>query len=74
MLKIEPNIADFDGFYEALVGLHRNLTPEQSQLVNSKLILLLANHIGDRVLDQAIAKAVQGAKPAGNENTISAVV
>ena len=43
--------------------------------MNSKLILLLANHIGDRVvLDQAIAKAVQGAKPAGNENTISAVV
>ena len=40
MLKIEPNIADFDGFYEALVGLHRNLTPEQSQLVNSKLISL----------------------------------
>ena len=75
MLKIEPNIADFDGFYEALVGLHRNLTPEQSQLVNSKLILLLANHIGDRVvLDQAIAKAVQRVKPAGHENTISAVV
>ena len=75
MLKLEPNIADFDGFYEALVGLHRNLTPERSQLVNSKLILLLANHIGDRVvLDQAIAKAVQGAKPAGNENTISPVV
>jgi len=39
------------------------------------LILLLANHIGDRVvLDQAIAKAVQGVKPAGHENTISAVV
>ena len=75
MLKIEPNIADFDGFYEALVGLHRNLTREQSRLVNSKLILLLANHIGDRVvLDQAIAKAVQGVKPAGHENTISAVV
>ena len=75
MLKIEPNIADFDGFYEALVGLHRNLTPEQSRLVNSKLILLLANHLGDRVvLDQVIAKAVQRVKPAGHENTISAVV
>src|SRR5258705_8904839 len=75
MLNTEPNIADFDGFYEVLVGLHRNLTPQQSQLVNSKLLLLLANHIGDRaVLDQAIAKALQGVKAAGRENTISAVV
>ena len=76
ILKLEPNIAVFRRLLQkTLVGLHRNLTPEQSQLVNSKLILLLANHIGDRVvLDQAIAKAVQGAKPAGNKNAMSAVV
>lgn len=59
-LNLEPNIAAPDDFYEALVDLHRDLTAEESRLVNAKLILLLANHIGDRtVLDAAIAKAHQ---------------
>ena len=74
MLNTDPNIADPDGFYEALVGIHRDLTPEQSRLVNAKLILLLANHIGDlTVLRQAIAKARQGVAPAGQDGTVRAV-
>lgn len=36
-----------DDFYEALIDTHRDLTDEQSALVNARLILLLANHIGD---------------------------
>ena len=60
-LNTEPNIAAPDDFYEALVALHRDLTPDQSRLVNAKLILLLANHIGDRtVLDAALVKARAG--------------
>ena len=46
-LNIEPAIARADDFYEALIDTHRDLTLEQSQVVNAKLILLLANHIGD---------------------------
>ena len=46
-LNIEPAIARADDFYEALINTHRDLTLEQSQVVNAKLILLLANHIGD---------------------------
>jgi hypothetical protein len=47
-----------DDFYQALIDLHRGLTDEQSQLVNARLILLLANHIGDgEVLREAIATA-----------------
>ncbi len=65
MLNTEPNIAP-DDFYEALVELHRDLTPQQSHLVNAKLILLLANHIGDwGVLRGAMTKARQGIAPAG---------
>ena len=61
-LNTEPNIADPDGFYDALVAMHRDLTPEQSRLVNAKLILLLANQIGDRaVLDAAMEMACAGA-------------
>lgn len=57
-LKLEPRIADPDGFYEKLIDLHQGLTPDQSSRVNAKLILLLANHVGDRaVLDEAMAIA-----------------
>ncbi len=61
MLNTEPNIAAPDDFYEALIDLHRDLTPEQSAAVNARLILLLANHIGDaQVLAQAMARAKSG--------------
>ena len=47
-----------DDFYEALINTHRDLTDEQSALVNAKLILLLSNHIGDiSVLREAMALA-----------------
>ena len=60
-LNIEPNIAAPDDFYEALINMHRDLTPQQSQLVNAKLILLLANHVGDlAVLREAMAHARDG--------------
>lgn len=57
-LKLEANLADFDGFYEKLIDMHRDLDDQQSKLANAKLILLLANHIGERaVLEQALALA-----------------
>ena len=60
-LNIEPNLAAPDDFYEALIDMHRDLTPQQSQLVNAKLILLLANHVGDlAVLREAMAHARDG--------------
>ena len=47
-----------DDFYEALIDAHRGLDDEQSRLLNCKLILLLANHVGDiSVLRQAIEAA-----------------
>ena len=58
MLITEPNIAAADDFYQELIDLHRDLSDEQSALVNAKLILLLANHIGDlAVLREAMAAA-----------------
>lgn len=54
-------IRDFspgDDFYELLIDAHRALSEEQSAKFNAKLILLLANHIGDLVvLREAIARA-----------------
>jgi len=36
-----------DDFYQLLIDTHRDLTDEQSALLNAKLVLLLANHVGD---------------------------
>lgn len=58
MLKLDPNIARPDDFYEALMKLHRGLSDEESAAANARLVLLLANHIGDAtVLNEAIALA-----------------
>ena len=60
-LNVEPNIERPDEFYEALIDTHRDLTREQSEAVNAKLILLLANHIGDvEVLNEAMRIARSG--------------
>lgn len=56
------NIADADGFYAALLAAHKGLTEAQSHAMNARLVLILANHLGDRVvLDQALALARDGA-------------
>lgn len=71
-LQLQPHLAepgkryfrDFspgDDFYEALLETHRDLSDAQSELVNAKLILLLANHIGDiSVLREAMQLARAG--------------
>lgn len=57
-LMVEPNLPAADEFYDELIAMHRGLTDAQSALVNARLILLLANHIGDcAVLRQAMAAA-----------------
>jgi hypothetical protein len=50
-----------DAFYDRLVSAHRDLSDAQSEMLQARLVLLLANHIGDlRVLDEAIAIAREG--------------
>jgi hypothetical protein len=62
-LNTNANIAAPDDFYESLISLHRDLSDEPRALVNAKLILLLANHVGDpEVLREAMAAAAQDIK------------
>lgn len=50
-----------DDFYEMLLNGHQGLTDAQSELMNARLVILLANHIGDlHVLQEAITLARQG--------------
>lgn len=54
-LNLLPNISDPDGFYAELIGCQRDLGEEEASRMNARLVLLLANHIGDRtVLGEAI--------------------
>ena len=56
-----------DDFYAMLLAAHRGLSDAQSELLNARLVLLLANHIGDlRVLQEALASA-RGAQSSGEE-------
>lgn len=57
-LNLAPNIHDPDGFYDELLGAHQGLDKAESDALNARLILVLANHIGDReVLRQALRAA-----------------
>jgi hypothetical protein len=60
MLNTEVNLAAPDDFYQELIDAHRDLSEAQSALLNARLILLLANHVGDlAVLREALAAARQ---------------
>lgn len=60
----EANIQQPDDFYQALIDAHAGLTEEQSAALNARLVLLLANQIGDlNTLRQAIAAARASISP-----------
>ncbi len=60
MLITSPNIAAPDDFYQALIDAHRGFSEGESHRMNARLVLLLANHVGDMaVLLEAIRAARQ---------------
>jgi hypothetical protein len=59
-LRLEP-AADPDAIYQILLDAHDGLSAEQGEIMQTRLILLLANHIGDpAVIAQAVAAARTG--------------
>jgi hypothetical protein len=57
-MNTAPNFQDADGFYERLLDAHQGLSREQSELLNARLILLLANQVGNaQVLADCVAAA-----------------
>jgi predicted LPLAT superfamily acyltransferase len=60
-LRTSAGFAQPDDFYEILIETHRGLSAADSARLNARLILLLANHIGDvEVLREALAEARRG--------------
>ena len=65
-LRTEPRLADPDGFFAALVEAHRGLDDAASRRLDSRLVILLANHIGDEVvLREALALAREAGERGG---------
>lgn len=64
-LVTAPNIRNPDAFYESLIAAHDGLSAEESDALNARLILILANQIGDEtVIAEALALARRTARPA----------
>ena len=57
-MKTDLHLQDADTFYEQLLDAHAGLTPAQSELLNARLILLLANQVGDA---QALRQCIEAA-------------
>jgi len=55
-LHLEPRIQNPDPLYKALAYLHNDLSAEESLVVDSKLLFLLINHIGD---EEVVMEAIE---------------
>jgi hypothetical protein len=76
MLNTQAHTLAYDDFYEALIGAHQGLSNDDSHALNARLVLLLANHIGDlAVLRSALqlARGSQTPRPSSEAQAISPV-
>jgi len=58
-LILTPNIDNADDFYAILLAAHEGLSKEESDALHARLILILANHIGDNKLLEAAINAAK---------------
>jgi len=66
----EPHLQDPDGFYAAWLDAHEGLAEAQSHALNARLVLLLANQLGEpRVLLDCIAAAREGLSSSSKNDT-----
>lgn len=63
-----PNIPDPDAFYEALLDTHAGLPAAESQALNARLVLLLANQIGDQTVLLSCLEAARSTGPLQRRN------
>ena len=64
-MKTTLNFQDADSFYEALLDAHLGLSKEESDLLNARLILLLANQVGDAKVLKDCVEAARTLPPQG---------
>jgi hypothetical protein len=66
VLETESRLPDPDQAYRLLIEAHRGLSDEESAALNTRLVLILANQLGD---PQALAEAIALAKRAETQET-----
>lgn len=59
---LTPNIDGPDDFYAELIEAHEGLSKAESDALNARLVLILANHVGDR---EVLREAIRVAKTSG---------
>lgn len=62
-MRTAAHFEDADAFYEQLLDAHVGLDASQSELLNARLILLLANQIGDQQVLSECIRAAQELPP-----------
>ncbi len=62
-MKTALNFQDADSFYEQLLDAHQGLSADRSALLNARLILLLANQVGDAKLLKECVEAATTLPP-----------
>ena len=65
MLNTQPHLQACDDFYEALIAAHQGLSAPESHALNARLVLLLANHIGNHAALLRALELARGAAPHG---------
>jgi len=69
-LILTPNLAAPDDFYEALIAAHQDLDTAASHALNARLVLLLANHIGELPVLREALQAARDSGPAPTNNDL----
>lgn len=66
-LNLTPRLDDPDTLFAALVAAHEGLPPAASRRLDAKLVLLLANHIGDTNVVLDALRTAQATDEPGEE-------
>jgi hypothetical protein len=72
-LNTRAHLASYDDLYEALISAHQGLSTEDSHAMNARLVLLLANHVGDLEVLREALRIARG-RPEAGETTSRAGV
>lgn len=64
-LVTESRFVEPDRAFRLLIEARRGMTPDQAAALDARLVLLLANHIGDEAVLAAAIAAAQAAMPEG---------
>ena len=66
-LDTSPRLADPDALFALLVDAHRGLDDAASRRLDARLVLILANHIGDMTVLREAIEAAQIPSPVARE-------